>query len=599
MKWKPILSKPTTELGVGNNYCEKYLNYLGVNEELYTLLLNPPTEHSAMLMDGMEELIPALLDDIKQGRRIVIAGDYDADGVTATTILYQSIKHLGGVVDYIIPHRIHDGYGLNVNMIKKMKSNADVIITCDNGISAHEAINEAKSYGIKVYVTDHHTPGAVLPNADIIVHPALGKYPFAFISGATVTYKIAQCLMLERPDKELSDYFLQLASISIVSDVMPVASMDIETMKMNENRGLLNAGIESMKKSLNWRLQILFEMMNINADEMDETTIGFYVSPVINAVGRLDDASGAVQFMTAETKDQAILKCSIMTYLNEERKKLKKKYYTEVKSSLDTSQSAIIVQHKEIHEGLIGIIAGNLADEYARPAVVFAQTEVEYEDGTIEKAWKASSRSNTVHLYECLAQIETAHPETIYRFGGHAGAAGLTVLDSKFDDFKTYFLEEVEKKNAADTEVKYYLFVAAQDVEDFGKSLKKLKPFGNGFPKPVIKTKMLVTKVDAFNASKHVKLSNTFNNELWLYGAYDEFKESGFLDSFTEAMNNKQKLMFEKGFTEEEAEDNKWQRYRVDANVDNLKLDMFLELDYGFFRGEEKTQTRVLEYTKA
>ena len=606
MKWTCI-EKTNVDLGIGNDAMNKYLNHLGVTPALLQLLQNPPKEHDGNKMHDLPAFISSITQDVEDGLKLSIVGDYDCDGVTSTSIIYLTLKLLGADINYVVPHRVKDGYGLNPSIVQKLiQEGTQCIITVDNGIAAHEAVDVAKQNGCKVYITDHHKPSEVLPNADLIVHPALPGYPFAEISGATVAYKIGKEILKEcRKRKvaeekihELEDYILQMAAISIVSDVMPVASLESEeAMSRNENRGLLLKGLDSMRTNPNWHLKILFDMMNVNYETMDETTIGFSVAPVINAVGRLDDAKEAIQFMTAETESECILKCSIMTYLNEERKTLKKQYLTEIEKLVDDSKPAIIIRH-EVHEGLIGIIAGNLADQYQKPTIIFAPTTVKLDDGTEEKAWKASSRSNTISLYETLAEINTQNPELIYRFGGHAGAAGLTVLDKNYTDFETAFMNLVMEKNKNDTSEKFYQYLLAQDMVPFGECVATLKPFGNGFPKPIIKTTMLVTQIDVFNASKHVLLSNPFGNQLWLYGVLEMFKNAGLLDGFEEIMNNEQKLIVERGYTPDFAAKAKWQRFKAPNRDKNLKLEMLLEIDYGELNGKIQVQPRVLEYER-
>lgn len=489
-------------------------------------------------------------------------------------------------MNYYIPHRINDGYGLSSKIVDKLSvqfPDTTIIMTCDNGIAAIDAVEYAKNKGYKVFVTDHHTMDVNnLPKADYIVHPAITGYPFAEISGATVAYKIAQGLIEEFNinDEELSEYILQLAAISIISDVMPLANKDIDTMRVNENRTILKKGIELMRNKPNWRLKIMFDMFKLQNENLDETMIGFYISPVINAVGRLDDAAEAVAFLTAKTQERAILKCSIMGYLNDERKELKKESLDKINKTLDTSKSAIIVKSDEIHEGIVGIIAGNLCEQNQKPAIVFTKC-----DALEEPAWKASARSiEGINLYDILKEINDENPDVIYTFGGHSGAAGLTVLDSHIDEFTDIFYDKVSALGNVETN-KYYMTVLASDIEAVAKALEEIKPLGNGIPKPIIKTTMFINQYDFFYNSGHVKLSNCFKNELWLYNALEKFTAlSSNMNDFEKKLDNTEKKMATCNISRREAKKIRWERWESKKNTKPL-FDCIFELDYGNFMG--------------
>ena len=520
-------------------------------------------------------------------------------GATSTAILYLTLSTLGFKVNYYIPHRIFDGYGLSEKIVDKIKEkypDTNVIITCDNGIAAVDAVAYAKKQGYKVFVTDHHTPDMDnLPNADYIIHPALPGYPFPHISGATVAYKVALGLLetFNVSDSELEEYLLQLAAISIVSDVMPVANKDVELMKVNENRLILQKGLESLRTKPNWRLNIMFDMMKIQSEMLDETTIGFYVAPVINAVGRLDDAAEAVKFLTAETEDEAILKSSIMAFLNEKRKEMKTEALEMLKPTLCTTNPSIIVKSNDIHEGIIGIIAGNLCEEYQKPAIVFAECKI---DGM--KAWKASARSiENVHLYELLKEIKEEMPEVIYSFGGHAGAAGLTVLDEHIAEFEDVFNKKVDAFGNVEGE-KYFSYILSSDVEAFAKALMEIKPLGEGLPKPLIKTTMFVNQYDFFYKSNHVKLSNCFKTELWLYNSLEKFAaDSKNMSGFDKTQDNTEKKMEELNISRREAKNVRWERWESKKGEKPL-FDILAELDYGNFMNKLAPIYSVVEYQR-
>lgn len=599
MNYIPYKTKFIREKLTTNTKLDEYLVNIGFDKELTELLKNPPKENDYHLLHDLDKMVIEM-KSLPKDTVFTIVGDYDADGCTSTAILYLGLTKVGFPVHYYIPHRIQNGYGISEKIVDKINEeypDTKIIITCDNGIAASDAIKYAKSKGYKVYLTDHHTPNFDnLPNADYIIHPALPGYPFAEISGATVAYKVVQALIevFEIDDIELSEYILQLAAISVVSDVMPVGHKDISIMQVNENRTILQKGITLMRERPNWRLKLMFNMFKIQGETLDETTIGFYIAPVINAVGRLDNAAEAVAFLIAQTNDIAILKCSIMGYLNEERKELKNKSLKEVKETLDDTKASIIIKSKELHEGIVGIIAGNLADQYQKPSIVFSQCEI---DGNV--AWKASGRSiEGVNLYELLSSIKNDNSDLIYKFGGHAGAAGLTVLDKYILNFENAFNDKVEALGKIETK-KYYLFINANDIAEFAKALVEIKPLGNGLPKPVIRIPdMVINQYDFFFGSSHVKLSNRSRNEFWLYGALESFMSiPTHLVDFSKTKDNTEKKMETLKISRLEAKKSRWERWET-KHSNKPTYEIICEVDYGNFMNSIGPIFSVLEYSR-
>ena len=301
-----------------NELLNNYLKEKGMTEKGFELLTNPIPEHDPMLFSDMEAVVRFLLAYAKDNT-VIICADYDADGVTSGTILYLMAKTLGFNAEYHIPLR-HDGYGLSVKTVEEFAETHDasktLLLTCDNGIAAFDAVSKAKELGFLVIVTDHHEIQDRLPEADCIIHPQLG-YPFAAISGATVAYKLAQAVIRATPEIEwgdLPDYFLQLATISIISDVMPVGSFDEKELALNENRGILIKGLKSLNERPNHHLKKFFEMIGVTIGQIDETTIGFSIAPVINAVGRLYDAVVGLKAFIADNEDDLMVNLSYMVY---------------------------------------------------------------------------------------------------------------------------------------------------------------------------------------------------------------------------------------------------------------------------------------------
>ena len=554
-----------------------WLEKLGYNDETISLLDHSPAENDFHKLYGSSELYEFL--KTHRGSEICIIGDYDCDGVTSTSILTLMLRKLGFDAKYYIPHRVEDGYGLSCGIIDKiadMYPRLKILLTCDNGIAAKDAVDYAKSKGYKVIVTDHHRINKdVYPDqADIIVHPALGENPFANISGAQVAWKISQAVFeaFNIHDEELEEYFFQLMTVSIVSDVMPIGGTDINQLRVNENRELLRKGIKSLQEKPNWRWKHIFNGMNVD-EHLDETTIGFYIAPSINATGRLETARIAVDALTADTDRTSTLYSAMMVYYNDIRKDMKYQMINETRDEVDTTKPVLVIRHA-IHEGLVGIIAGNWAEEYNRPCFVFAPMLIDGET----KAWKGSARSPEGCNWDCFENLQKVQRETksILKFGGHSGAAGLTVLDSKFKVFEKALIATGTNIQTVSTESPSYdLEMSGTDFAELSIELQSLKPFGNGLPKPKIRTETKVWKIDLFFRTNHVKLSCSGGQEIWLYNELRRFLATYDLERYYSLTSTN---VADKG----EAE--KWERWKIRGGADIL-WEIIAEYDFGPFMG--------------
>lgn len=604
MNWKEL--DKTSGL-VDNVQMDEWLTHLGFSQKSIQTLYNPCELHSPKLLDNCVELCEALQTHIKNNEKIRIMGDYDMDGVGATSILYLALSFIHARVDYDIPHRIRNGYGLCKEMIDKaLDDNIKAILTCDNGIACHEVIDYAREKGLYVYVTDHHTPSSVLPNANLIVHPQIGAYPFPYISGAQVAYKVASLLLdnskaLKKKKGNLRKYLLQLSALTIVSDVMPIASADDALSQVNENRKWLMDGIKSIQTEPDWHLKMLMDYQEVNQETFDEQSIGFSIAPAINAVGRLHDAKLAVDFLTTDNKEDARRACSFIVFLNEERKDIKKQ--TMERIHLDESTSVNFIAQEGIHEGIIGILAGAYMNENNKTTLVMTDCMV---DG--QKAWKGSARGNSlINLYDTLQDIDD-RKHLLYAYGGHADAAGLTVLDENLEEFKQEFCESVEKQEQGKVIEKTYVQIHNRKERlAFVEEIKKLKPFGNGLPLPIAKMSFNVSRIDLYYKSNHAKMTQyemVFDHgkksfpalELWLFGGLKNVKPICNEESFTMS-DNVQRIMERDNVTENEAREIRAETYQrkkdKKANVNYL-----IEVGYTDFNGVG-ARYNVLEVDKA
>lgn len=578
---------------------DTYLTSLGFTEDTLKYIKNPCDMHDPYLMNDILKAANILWDAIQSQLPICIIGDYDADGTNSTSTLYLTLQYCDAIVDYIIPHRILDGYGLSPKLVDEaIKKGARVILTCDNGIAANEAIDYAKSKGLTVIVTDHHEIQENLPNADAIIHPELGDYPFRDISGCQVAYKLAMVILdekkkrsgkklitskMKKEEKDLKDYLFQLATITIISDVMPIAQ--VKNMELNENRKWLIQGLQMIQKKPNWRIKLLLDSLKIKPSVVDEQTIGFYIAPVINSAGRLNTANDAIEFLIAENEKDALYKLSFIMFLNEERKRIKAECMKRVSYNADDNVHIIVLDG--IHEGIIGILAGQLVNNTKKPSFVFTDCEVE-DSGTLVKAWKGSARGNgAVNLFETLSTIQK-ETSSLYAFGGHADAAGITVLDRDLEVFKKAL---VEKMNSVDMDISIdVLNIYSKAQKDaLAEAVKKLKPFGNGMPLPKYKQSHSISSMDLFYKSGHVKVNcwekdstgKFISTGYWLYNKLDDIvNDKSYMDHMKLKSSNYSSLCTK--MSPKEAEENKCESY-YRPKSEKLKKTFIVELGYTAF----------------
>ena len=443
----------------------KFMNYKPLKElPHFSLLKN--NEKGAQL----------LIDRLMSGSRVLVVGDYDADGIMATTILVSFMREAGfskDIFDYIIPSRLKDGYGLSPNIIHyAIKEGFDTIVTVDNGISAVEAIQLAKDNGITVIVTDHHTAPKVLPNADVLINPkqAGETFPFIEISGATVAWYFVAAL------KDVLNFtcnirkYLDFVAITIMSDVMPLNDI---------NLGLLDYGLKLIKNRERYIYQLVWKEEWTAKEEIDETALSFSFVPMINAIGRIDDANLGVELFLSNDKKQIFEYFKIMKDVNDKRKVMSREntYNAEDIGDIEDSHGNVIIVQGDYHEGVVGIIAGRLAEKYRKPAYVFSYSE---EKGL----WKGSARtSGDIHLYNITNEAN----EFILGWGGHKGAVGLGIKPEDFENFKKRMLEvtssipdeEFINKDLSPIEIS----LKDIDVHTFD-IIRQFGPYGQSNPQP-------------------------------------------------------------------------------------------------------------------
>ncbi|WP_353097021.1 single-stranded-DNA-specific exonuclease RecJ [Tissierella praeacuta] len=490
--------------------------------------------HSPDLMKDLSKGAVLVRDKIINKRKIRIVGDYDVDGVISIYLLYKGIKACGGNVDYVIPNRIDDGYGINIEIIKEAKQDGiDTIITCDNGIAAIEQIKFAKEIGLTVIVTDHHDiPFLIDENgekkylhtdADATMNPKQKdcNYPFKGLCGAAVAFKLIE--------KLYSIFNLPLEDVYCLFEYLAIATVCDVVDLVDENRIIVKKGLELLNKTQNIGLKALIEETGIKDKEIGVYHLGFIIGPSINASGRLDSALKALELLLSHDLDHATALAKELRELNDERKEMTKKGVEKITNIIESSElkddKVFVVYEPEIHESIAGIIAGRIKDKYNKPTIVLTQGK----DGV-----KGSGRSiEAYNMFEELLQCK----ELLSRFGGHPMAAGLSLEESNIVKLRKS-LNHNTRLTDEDLIPRVYIdmqipleYVNFKLIDE----IKLLEPFGKGNTKPIFGEKNLkVNRAFILGVNRNVlKLILENGNKKALEGVF-----FGDIESFQNAIEN-------------------------------------------------------------
>lgn len=449
--------------------------------------------HDPFLMHDMEKAVERIQQAILDEEAILIYGDYDADGITSTSILKETLEMLGANVSSILPNRFLHGYGPNKELFaEKIAEGTQLIITVDNGVAGHEAIEAAQVAGVDVIVTDHHELPETLPKAFAIVHPRHpdGEYPFGELAGVGVAFKVATALLEEVPVE-----FLDLAAIGTVADLVPL---------QGENRILVKYGLQQIKSGDRPGISALLKISGVEPTQVTEMSIGFSLAPRLNAIGRLGDPNPGVELLTTFEETTAETLAKHCDDINEERKKIVEENTAEALALIERKDKIHVIAKAGWHEGVLGIVAGNILKETGHPAIVLTIKE----DGSA----KGSGRSiEALNLYEALV----ASKPLFTRFGGHHAAVGMTLPADNLPLLKEELHHYIEK-NQIDVDRGQTLIIDHElhvnDVSlDFIQQLEILSPFGIGNPIPhFLFHDVMMEQVRQIGAEKqHLKYSLT------------------------------------------------------------------------------------------
>ncbi|EHA9298458.1 single-stranded-DNA-specific exonuclease RecJ [Salmonella enterica subsp. enterica serovar Bareilly] len=446
-------------------------------------------------LSGIDNAVEILYNAFREGTRIIVVGDFDADGATSTALSVLGMRALGcDNISYLVPNRFEDGYGLSPEVVDQAKARgAQLIVTVDNGISSYAGVAHAKTLGISVIVTDHHLPGDTLPDAEAIINPNLRdcEFPSKSLAGVGVAFYLMLALRTFLRDKGWFDErgiappnlaeLLDLVALGTVADVVPLDA---------NNRILTWQGLSRIRAGkCRPGIKALLEISNRDPQQLAASDLGFALGPRLNAAGRLDDMSVGVALLLCDNLGEARVLASELDALNQTRKEIEQGMQAEalilcekLERSSETLPGGLAMYHPEWHQGVVGILASRIKERFHRPVIAFAPAG----DGTL----KGSGRSiQGLHMRDALESLDTLYPDLMIKFGGHAMAAGLSLEEHKFEQFQQRFGELVtewlDPALLQGEVISDGPLSAAEMSMEVAQLLRDAGPWGQMFPEPL------------------------------------------------------------------------------------------------------------------
>ena len=455
--------------------------------------------HDPFLMDNMEEATTRLIEALTENQLICIYGDYDVDGTCATAVLYLFLKELDANVEYYIPKRLEEGYGLSKAAIDQVKEKGtSLLITVDCGITAIEETEYANQLGMNVIICDHHQPKEEIPNAVAVLDPLKPNcnYPFKYLSGAGVAFKLAQGTGERIGKRDLCLQYLDLVALAGAADIVPLN---------DENRVLVAEGLNMINNNPRPAMEALIEVSHLQPGQLNSGQVVFTIAPRINAVGRMGDAERAVELLITDDKNEALKLARVLETENYARRKIDVETFDSAIEMVDDyldkkNDFAIVLHYEDWHPGVIGIVASRLVEKYYRPTVLLT---------TIDGIAKGSARSITnFNIYEALEKCEGS----LLHFGGHRMAAGVAVKLDKIEEFKEIFNNVVRETVTVDDllpEIRIDSKLKFSEITPkFLKILEQFSPFGPGNMRPVfLSENVQISNTPRIVGSNHLLLS--------------------------------------------------------------------------------------------
>ena len=485
--------------------------------------------HDPFLLADMEKAVERIKKAKANGEKITIYGDYDVDGITSIAILYKQLKSMGFEVDYYVPDRIQEGYGVNKDALDKiMEGGTNLIITVDTGITAFDETEYAKTLDMDLIITDHHECKETIPNAYAAIDPKRKDcgYPFKNLAGVGVAFKLIQALETKTDVKHLLDLYSDLVCLGTVADISPL---------VDENRIFVKVGLENFENTKNIGLKALIDVSTNNSKAITTSTIGYIIAPRINASGRLGCASRSVDMFLTDDKEKAYELANDLCRENTIRQQTEQMMFAEALEYIEKhpemkNDKVLVIPHENWHHGIVGIVSSKITEKFYKPSILFAI------DG--DEA-KGSGRSiNGFNLFEALENSS----DLLLKFGGHELAAGLSIKTENIDKFRERINSYISKGLDAETmiptvpidaiiKVAYINFDTVDDIN-------KLQPFGVDNPAPVFAVRNVkIHRISTMSEGRHLRMTLYKDNKFLdtvgfgMGEYYDCLKEGDFVDA--------------------------------------------------------------------
>lgn len=500
---RALATQLATDAGVPLVIARILINRGVLSAEEAIKFLDPKIEHlhDPYLLPDMERGVERIAAAIQNNEKICVHGDYDVDGVTSTALLVRALRALNANVTYRLPHRQREGYGIKSATVEALAADkTDLIVTCDCGICAHDAIAKANKAGIDVIVTDHHEPDVELPPALAVIDPKRNdhSYPFTELAGVGVAFKFAQALVrkLGHSEESFQKGFLDLAALGTVGDVVPL---------YDENRAIVTHGLSAIPRSKKIGLQTMLRHSNLSGKPVTAYMLGFVLGPRINAVGRMDDAAIALRLMLTKDENEARELMREMEQQNADRRVEQERILAEAVAqaeSKDLSRTSVIVLSSPgWNTGVIGIVAGRICEMFGRPAILI---------GRDDEAEIGHGSARSIPEFNMIEGLHLCS-DLLGRFGGHTLAAGLSIPTGNIESFEEAINDVASQmipEEAFIPRIELDAELDAAEIDnELAELLTRLEPFGTGNPEPLFMTRRLaVIQRQRVGDGSHMKL---------------------------------------------------------------------------------------------
>ncbi|MFN2339655.1 MAG: single-stranded-DNA-specific exonuclease RecJ [Halanaerobium sp.] len=442
----------------------------------------------------IREIAAFILEHIQKGSRILIYGDYDVDGITSTSILVGALSRLSSQISYHIPDRFKEGYGLNQEVLASYQDQIDLVISCDCGISNYDEVKFAREAGMDFVVTDHHDLPEKLPPADYVISPRLlpEDHQAYWLPGAGMAYFLIKAIYEELGKKGEEKDFLDLLLLAIIADVVPLKG---------ENRYLFKTGLKELKNTERIGLKALYNELDINPLEINEKTLGFQIGPLLNSAGRIDSAEKGLKLLLAADKNKAAGLAAELKQINQHRKEISQKIYSEIDQGLDPRQrKAVVSYNSDWHQGVIGIAAGRITENYQVPAVLMTSNQQ-------SELITGSARSiEGININNLIAECS----DLLEKHGGHAAAAGFSLKKDRLEKFKLRLqrlIDQELEKIDSELEIAADLNLTLAKISaEFYQGLRLFAPFGEANPEPLFYLESEILSSREISGGRHKRL---------------------------------------------------------------------------------------------